>query len=206
MSEHQAPRWAVRMYAAAVAVCPAVLRRDYGDEMIVTFCDRASAAAAGGWLSVARLVSAELVDVARVRVAGRSNRPAAEPPPRRSPVRSLTQDIVYACRLLRRQPAFAAVAIATLALGICATTAVFTVVNGVLLRPLPYADPDRILLLLNGRNGRLSTAFSPPNHRDVTTRSGVFVEAAAFDGASVNLTGQGEPQRLHAADVTGRFF
>ena len=121
-------------------------------------------------------------------------------------MRSLTQDVVYACRLLRRQPAFAAVAIATLALGIGATTAVFTVVNGVLLRPLPYADPDRILLLLNGRNGRLSTSFSPPNHRDVTTRSGVFAEAAAFDGASVNLTEQGEPQRLHSADVTGRFF
>lgn len=121
-------------------------------------------------------------------------------------MRSLTQDVIYACRLLRRQPAFAAVAFATLALGIGATTAVFTVVNGVLLRPLPYADPDRIMLLLNGRNGRLSTAFSPPNHRDVTTRSGAFTEAAAFDGSSVNLTGQGEPQRLQAADVTGRFF
>jgi putative ABC transport system permease protein len=121
-------------------------------------------------------------------------------------VRSLTQDVVYSCRLLRRQPAFATVAMATLALGIGATTAVFTVVNGVLLKPLPYADPDRVLLLLNGRNGRLSTAFSPPNHRDVTTRSGVFLEAAAFDGSSVNLTGQGEPVRLQTAEVTSRFF
>ena len=113
-------------------------------------------------------------------------------------MRSLTQDIVYALRLLRRQPVFAAVAVTTLALGIGTTTAVFTVVNGVLLRPLPYRDPDRILLLLNGRNGRLATSFSPPNFRDVSTRSGVFVESAAFDASNVNLTGQGDPQRLQA--------
>ncbi len=76
---------------------------------------------------------------------------------------SLWQDIRYASRTLRRQPAFAAIAILTMALGVGANTAVFTVINGVLLRPLPYADPDRLVMLLNGRAGRLSSAFSPPN-------------------------------------------
>ncbi|HEY7285850.1 MAG TPA: ABC transporter permease [Vicinamibacterales bacterium] len=206
MSEHPAPGWAVRIYAAALAVCLPALRRQHGDELLTTFGDRAAAAASDGRMSLASLVARELADLVRLRATNRSICATAPSQPRRRPVRSLTQDIVYACRLLRRQPAFSAVAIATLALGIGATTAVFTVVNGVLLRPLPYVDPDRILLLLNGRNGRLSTAFSPPNHRDVTTRSGVFSEAAAFDGTSVNLTGQGEPQRLQSADVTGRFF
>lgn len=119
---------------------------------------------------------------------------------------SVVQDARFAVRLLRRQPGFAAIAVVTLSLGIGATTAVFTLVNGVLLRPLPYADSDRLLLLLNGRDGRLSTSFSPPNYRDVTTESGVFTAAAAFDASGVSLTGRGDPQRLQAATVTGAFF
>ena len=209
MSADRSPNWTVRMYAAALVLCPAALRRQHGDEMLATFSDRATAAAAppSGRLSVALFVAREVIDLFGVRVAYRPAAAKIEPlSSRRHPVRSFIQDVVYALRLLRRQPGFAVVAISTLALGIGATTAVFTVVNGVLLRPLPYADPDRILLLLNGRNGRLSTSFSPPNLRDVTTRSGVFTESAAFDGSSVNLTGQGEPQRLQAADVTGGFF
>src|SRR5262245_11506129 len=119
---------------------------------------------------------------------------------------SLIQDVRYAFRTLRRQPAFTVVAILTLALGVGCTTAVFTVVNGVLLRPLPYADPDRLVLLLNGRQGRLSTAFSPPNYRDVTTGSGVFADSAAFNQTTANLTGLGDPQRLEGAEVTPTFF
>ena len=119
---------------------------------------------------------------------------------------ALWQDLRYAVRLLRRQPGFAAVAVITLALGIGANTAVFTVINGVLLRPLPYADPDRLVTLLNGRNGRLSTAFSPPNYIDITTQSGVFAGSSAFQPTTANLTGQGEPQRLEGAEVTWTFF
>ena len=115
-------------------------------------------------------------------------------------------DLRYACRMLRRQPGFTAVAVLTLALGIGATTAVFTIVNALLLRPLPFADPDRLLLLLNGRNGRISTSYSPANYRDVTSGSGVFSGAAAFDVSSMNLTGQGDPQRVRGATVTGAFF
>jgi len=119
---------------------------------------------------------------------------------------SFLQDVRYALRMLGRQPAFTIVAVLTLALGIGGTTAVFTLVNGVLLRPLPYGDPDRLVLLLNGRNGRLSTAFSPPNYRDVTGGSGVFADSAAFNPTTANLTGQGDPQRLAGADVTPTFF
>jgi len=109
-------------------------------------------------------------------------------------------------RSLRRQPGFTATAVLTLALGIGATTAVFTVVDGVLLRPLPYRDPERLLILLNGRNGRLSASFSPPNYRDITASSGVFADAAAMNPSSVNLTGAGDPQQLDGADVTWNFF
>src|SRR5678815_812865 len=78
----------------------------------------------------------------------------------------LLRDVRHAWRLLRRQPAFTVVAILTLALGIGTTTAVFTVVNGVLLRPLPYRDPGRLVMLFYGHQGRVSPWFSPPNVRD----------------------------------------
>ena len=204
-------RIAHRIYAAALLSLPRWLRDRYGDDMRATFAARCSDAAADGTLPLVALLFNEIGDViaaavrARRSVIGVSVTSPVRPS-RRSPMNAFTQDLRYAFRLLRRQPGFAGVAVVTLALGIGATTTVFTVVNGVLLRPLPYADPDRLLLMLNGRNGRLFTSFSPPNYRDVTTQSGVFSAAAAFDASSVTLTGEGEPQRLEASTVTGAFF
>jgi len=111
-------------------------------------------------------------------------------------VGSLTHDLRFALRLLYRQPSFTIVAVITLALGIGATTAVFTVVNGVLLRPLPYREPDRLVQLFHGRNGRRSITYSPPNYRDVTAGSGVFAGATAITPSSANLIGSGDPQQL----------
>ena len=108
--------------------------------------------------------------------------------------------------MLVRQPGFTVVAVLTLALGIGANTAVFTVVNGVLLRPLPYREPDRLVQLFNGRNGRLSMTLSPPNFIDITTQSGIFSGATAMTPSSANLTGAGEPQLIDGANVTVSFF
>ena len=119
---------------------------------------------------------------------------------------SLFQDVRYAARMLRRQPGFAIVAVLTLALGIGATTAVFTVVNGVLLRPLPYREPGRLVQLFNGRNGRLSMTLSPPNYLDITTQSAVFSAATAIAASQANLTGAGDPQLIDGANVTPSFF
>lgn len=119
---------------------------------------------------------------------------------------TIVQDLRYALRTLRRQPGFAGVAILTMGLGIGATTAVFTVVNGVLLRPLPYARPAELVQLLHGRNGRLTPTYSPPNFLDVTTQSGVFSGATAISPTSANLTGAGEPVQLQGAEVTPSFF
>src|SRR5262249_41393434 len=167
-----------------------------------------------GALAVLRTLVRELWDVvvASVRSSLVARSPSAfvaprSPlPARSSSMLSLSNDLRYAFRLLRRQPGFAAIAVLTLALGIGATTAVFSIVNGVLLRPLPFADPDRLLVLLNGRNGRISTSYSPANYRDVTRGSGVFSGAAAFDVSRMNLTGRGDPQRVRGATVTGEFF
>ena len=205
---------AVRVYGAALLLYSRRLRDRYGDDMRATFEDRCRDAAPRGALAIFALLFRELSDV--VVSAGASYGIGADggarvdhrqpDQPRRDPVGSLAQDVRYALRMLYRQPSFTAVAVLTLALGIGATTAVFTVVNGVLLRPLPYQDPDRLVVLLNGRNGRMGPTFSPPNYRDVASQSGAFSEWAALSPSTANLTGNGEPQQLDGGYVTGRFF
>jgi predicted permease len=116
------------------------------------------------------------------------------------------RDVPYAWRLLRRQPAFAILAILTLALGIGATTAVFTVVNGVLLRPLPYRDPSRLVMLFYGHHGQVSPWFSPPDVRDYVGPSNAFVEASSVVPIAVNMTGAGDPERVQGARVSGNYF
>jgi putative ABC transport system permease protein len=199
-------KMAAGLYRAVLALCPRAFREQHGAEMCATFdalCDEAGARGGG---TVILVLAGEVWDVAVAAVAARIDEARTRRTKRRTPVSSVFQDVRYAIRLLRRQPTFTAVAVLTLALGIGANTAVFTVVNGVLLRPLAYRDPDRLLLLLNGRNGRLSSFFSPPNYHDIVTDTGVFVDASAFTSTTANLTGHGDPQRLEGADVTWTFF
>jgi predicted permease len=118
----------------------------------------------------------------------------------------LLRDLRHAWRLLRRQPAFTGVAILTLALGIGTTTAVFTIVNGVLLRPLPYHDPSRLVMLFYGHQGRVSPWLSPPNVRDYVGPSEAFAGASAVVPITVNLTGLGDPERLQGAKVSWNYF
>jgi putative ABC transport system permease protein len=121
-------------------------------------------------------------------------------------VSRLLQNLRQACRVLRRQPAFSGVAILTLALGIGATTAVFTVVYGVLLRPLPYRDPGRLVMLLYGHKGTVSPWFSPLNFRDYAAQNDAFSGTAAVTPITVNMTGLGEPERLLGARVSWNYF
>jgi putative ABC transport system permease protein len=123
------------------------------------------------------------------------------------------QDLRYAVRALRRAPGFTAAAVVTLALGIGATTTIFTVVNGVLLRSLPYAHADRIMNIWNdfGENAQSLPAVSPLDFRDYQQRSRTFESFAAASagnvaGLSGNLTGSGEPERVELATVTANFF
>jgi hypothetical protein len=118
----------------------------------------------------------------------------------------LPGNLRHAWRLLRRQPAFAGVAILTLALGIGTTTAVFTIVDGVLLRPLPYRDPGLLVILFYGHHGRTSPWFSPLNVRDYVGPSGAFAEASAVVPITMNMTGLGEPERVRGARVSANYF
>src|SRR5688572_23844451 len=126
---------------------------------------------------------------------------------------ALSWNLRLALRALRRTPAVTAVAIATLAIGIGATTTIFTVMNGVLLRPLPYEAPDRLAIIWNdlGEGGQSLPAVSALDFLDYKERSRAFEEFAAASGASVvnlrgNLTGDGDPERVDLAPVTANFF
>jgi predicted permease len=120
-------------------------------------------------------------------------------------------DVAYAVRLLRKDPAFAAIAIATLTLAIGASTTVFSVVNAILLKPLPYPHAERIVLPWRLAPRGVDVGFHdlPWGRRDFQTfarQTTAFESFAAFVGDGVNLTGAGEPVRVATARVSARFF
>ena len=120
----------------------------------------------------------------------------------------MKQDLLYALRALKTKPLFSAIAILTLALGIGANTAIFSVVNGVLLQPLPYPDADRLMFLwtYNPRQGFDKDVGTYPNFEDWRQQSTSFGQMAAYFGAGFTLTGAGDPVRLRGAFVTTNFF
>jgi putative ABC transport system permease protein len=121
---------------------------------------------------------------------------------------TLLQDLRYGIRMLARNPGFTAVAVITLALGIGANTAIFSVVNAVLLRPLPYKNPDQLVNVWQTFYPRHSwTAVPPANFLDWREQNGVFEDMAAVAAyPGVNLTGNGEPKRLEGHRVSASLF
>jgi putative ABC transport system permease protein len=117
----------------------------------------------------------------------------------------LRQDIQYALRRLIKAPGFTTVAVVTLALGIGANSAIFSVVNGVLLKPLPYPESERLVGVYHVSDGQRSV-MSGPNFTDVTSAAKSLENAAAVSTADVILTGQGEPVRLEVAAVSASLF
>jgi predicted permease len=117
----------------------------------------------------------------------------------------LPTDLRIAARSLARRPGFTAAALLTLAVGIGLNTTVFSLVYGVLLRELPYPDPDRVVALLERVDDGLNVA-SPPNFLDWRERNASFSAMGAFDTGRVNLTGGDEPERVSVAYLTGEVF
>src|SRR5262245_28601523 len=114
---------------------------------------------------------------------------------------TLKHDLHYAVRRLFKSPSFAIVAILTLALGVGANSAIFSVVNGVLLRPLPYPQPGRLVGVYHVSEGERAV-MSGPNYSDVARFAQSFESIAGFDTSRAILTGEGEPARLQVAEVT----
>src|SRR3954466_6617061 len=119
----------------------------------------------------------------------------------------MLNDFRYALRQLIKAPSFTVVAIITLALGIGACTAIFSVVNTVLLRPLDYPDAGRIVVIRETQLPQFPEfSVSPPNYLDWEKQTKSYEYLAAYSGAGINLTGEGEPQRLVGVKATAHYF
>jgi putative ABC transport system permease protein len=122
-------------------------------------------------------------------------------------VEQLGHDLRYGARLLRRSPAFSIVAVLTLALGIGANTAIFTVVNAVLLRPLPFPEPDRLVRVWESSpQGFDRNVVDPYNFLNWRERTHSFQQMAAIDGWTLSITGGGEPLAVHGMRASPEFF
>src|SRR5215213_10106864 len=121
-------------------------------------------------------------------------------------MRTLWQDIRYGVRLLLKRPGFTLIAVLTLALGIGANTAIFSVVNAVVLRPLPYANPDSLVMIWETMPGNDKRWVAPGNFIDWRKQAQAFEQIAGYSNANLNLTGDGEPERLTGAAVTANVF
>jgi predicted permease len=203
--------WLVRAY-------PPRFRRDVGLGLVDTLEDRMRAAYAQGasrptvWLRAGldtiRNAPAEWV---RVVVDGYKNESYvasgfSRTNRGRTMFDTLRQDLRYALRLWRRRPAFALVAIVTLAIGIGANTAMFSIVNAVLLRPLPYPNAERLVSVWGRTTQFPRGLLSYAEYQEIRKQNGSLDTLGLYLGQSVNLTGVAEPQRLVGVFTTGTFF
>jgi predicted permease len=204
-----------RVFRLLLALYPRGFRLAYHDDMELLFAERYAEARLEGravrfWIrTVANVVTAGIAERwSRVRGRGTSRRLKARSPN----MFGVVQDTRYAWRVLRRQPAFSLFVVATLAVGIGATTAVFSVVDGVLLRPLPYGDPDK-LVRVHGRFDPESGfdfpqfPLSNPEFLDYKAHTRALEDVAAFASRTVTVGGPGaEPERVSASAVTANLF
>ncbi len=123
-------------------------------------------------------------------------------------MRTFWQDLRFGARMLLKKPGFTIVAVVTLALGIGANTAVFSLINAVLLRPLPFYEPERLVMVWEEASfaGFPQQEPAPANYVDWKARQSVFEDMAAIAISNFRLTGGGEPKQIFANSVTANFF
>ncbi len=201
-----------RLYTGALRIYPADLRRRFGREVVEAFrdsCHHVCLQHGPRKLLVhgLRAVCELLIEGIRVRVVRMTRWVHLNGPPILSlweRVRILLDDLRYAVRSLRRSPGFTFAAVVTLALGIGANTGIFSVVNGIILKPLPYNDPDRLVMIYVARPDRGWTRgeMSQPDLRSVQSDARSIQAAAGYDASELTLTGLGTAESVRAAQVT----
>ena len=175
-------------YRVLLRLYPASFRAEYGDEMAAVFAARRREAE--GILSTVALWTEALADVALNAFHAHAD--------------VLRQDLAYAARAARRAPGFALTTVAVAALGVGATTAAFSIADHVLLRPLPFRDPARLVDLWQDQGAGASSRMelSPANYRDWKREGRSFETMGALAVRPLNLSGDGDPERVEAAAVT----
>jgi len=215
------PSQLTRLYALILRLYPAAYREAWAAGMETTFERRArEARGARRIVFVAREFASVALTAFRERTrGGRSLEPSLNPPtakrapaispprsPRREIVSNLFFDVRVALRGWRREPGTTAVIIVTLALGIGATTAIFSVVDGVVLQPLPFPAAERLVELSERLPDGDPFTLSMPDFVDYRERATTLEGVSVFDGASLTLTGTGEAERISGRAVSAGFF
>ena len=177
----------MRFYKALLHLYPVSFRREYGAELASIFEMELRRTSRG--LPLLLLWIATVVDVAANAAAVHWD--------------VLRHDLRYTRRTLLRSPGFALTAILVTALGIGANTAAFSVADFVMIRPLPFFEPGRIVKLWQRAQNGGRFELSPPNYRDYKRQARSFAAMGAFHGTSVNMVGEGEPERLTGSALTG---
>jgi putative ABC transport system permease protein len=176
----------IGFYRALLRLYPAGFRAEYGGELVAAFA--AEAREHTGVFAPVTLVGKALADVIPNALGAHLD--------------ILRQDVRYTVRGLRRSPGFALTAILVVALGVGANTAAFSLADFVLLRPLPYPEPERLVKIWQATPGYGQMEFSPANYRDVKAMTTSYSGMGAFTRTAVNLVGDAEPRRLETAMVT----
>ena len=177
-------------YSALLRLYPTGFRTEYRADLIAAFTERARGYS-GPFMSL-RLVFAAVADVVPNALAEHWE--------------ILRQDVRYAARSLRRTPGFAVTAILVVALGVGANTAAFSLADFVLVRPLPYPQPERMVRLWQTTPGYGRLELSPANYRDWKASLTTIEKVSAYTGGAMNLVGDGEPRRLELTRATPDFF
>jgi len=198
---------AERLYRGALRCLPPEFRDRFGEEMAELADERLRAARRAGALARAREAGRLFADlgatIPREWLAARTPLSSERP---EDNMDILLQDLRFAARGLMRRPAFAVVAAATIALGIGANTAIFSVVDAVLIRPLPYTQPDRLTLVWGTQGTQANQGVVYADYVDWRRLNHTFADLGAFRGQSVNLTGGDAPDRLVGAFVSASFL
>ncbi len=202
----------MNLYRVLLLAFPRRTRRDFGPDMEQMFRAQLAAARhsgerAGLWC---RAAADAALNGARERLLGNSALQARHRPParRRWWMQTILNDVRYALRMMAAQPAMTAVAVLTLALGIGANTAMFSAVDAVLLRPLPYDEPDRLTMVWEKRQteGVFDNVVAEADFLDWRTMNTTFSSMGAFMPLTLDITGHGEPIRLQAGLATSGLF
>jgi len=189
------------LYRLALRLCLPDVSDRLESEAVATAASLAREAAGKGRLPLARYWASEFTSLARLGWRERSQRKGFR---MRSMFSSLFRDVRYSLRLLARTPGVTIVALVTLALGIGANTAIFSIINGVLLKPLPYPEAERLYLVQHGllTNRTQLATTTPGNFYDIQ-RSVKTMRVAGLTSSTVTLTGRGDPERLQGMGSAG---
>jgi putative ABC transport system permease protein len=195
------------LYRVLLVALPRSLRRAIGEDMVQLFRDQRRDVGPHP-VGHLRLWLAAIADVVIEGARERASHRVARHFSWKSIMRTVIADIRSGLRLLRRYPTTSCLAVATLALGLGANSAIFSVVDAVLLRQLPYPEPDRLAMVWEKRprEGAKTNVVSPADYLDWRRMNSSFEHMAAYLEMSVSLTGAGDPVQIPAAAVGGSFF